>query len=149
MNLRFMCHAGALLRSDCEISNYITAVTRQRPINSNRRKLCSMRTVPRPYKQDKLGVALRKPMGFTCELLLWEAGSWGREQFGNQSKGNVCSWTPLPRPYKQDKLGVALRKPMGFTCELLLWEAGSWGREQFGNQSKGNVCSWKPLPRNG
>jgi hypothetical protein len=52
-------HVVALLGNDSEISNYTTAVTRQRPVNSNRGTVFSVRFVPRCYKQDKLGVAVR------------------------------------------------------------------------------------------
>jgi hypothetical protein len=31
-----------------------------------------------------------------CALLLLEAGSCGRGQFGTQRKGNVSRWKPLP-----------------------------------------------------
>jgi hypothetical protein len=30
---------------------------------------------------------VKQPLGFSCELLLWEAGSWGREKFGNPEEG--------------------------------------------------------------
>jgi hypothetical protein len=39
------------------------------------------------YKQDKLEITVRESLGFSCELLLLEAGSWGREQFGNPEEG--------------------------------------------------------------
>jgi hypothetical protein len=52
-----------------------------------------MRSVPRCYKQNKLGAGVseevvsewvRELLRFSpCELLLLEAGSWGRGQFGN------------------------------------------------------------------
>jgi hypothetical protein len=51
-------HVDALLGYDSEINNYSTAVTKQRPINSNRGKVFSVRSVPRCYKQDKSGVAV-------------------------------------------------------------------------------------------
>jgi hypothetical protein len=42
----------------------------------------SVRSVPRCYKQNKLGV--RELLGFSrCELLLLEAGSCGQVPFGN------------------------------------------------------------------
>jgi hypothetical protein len=51
-------HVEQLLRNDCEISNYTTAVTRQRTVNSNRGIVFSVQSVPRCYK-DKLGVAVK------------------------------------------------------------------------------------------
>jgi hypothetical protein len=44
-----------LLGNDREISNYTTAVTRQWPVNRNRKTLFSVQSVPRCYKQEKLG----------------------------------------------------------------------------------------------
>jgi hypothetical protein len=46
-------HVDLLLGNDREISNYTTAVTRQRSVN-NRRRVFYVRPVPRWYKQDKL-----------------------------------------------------------------------------------------------
>jgi hypothetical protein len=51
-------HVDWMLSNDCEISNYTTAVTRQQPVNSNRGKVFSARSVSRCYKQDNLGVAV-------------------------------------------------------------------------------------------
>jgi hypothetical protein len=39
------------------LSNYITAITRQQPVNSNREMVFSMQSVPRCYKQGQLAVA--------------------------------------------------------------------------------------------
>jgi hypothetical protein len=47
-------HVDQLLGNDCEICNYTTAVTRQRPVNSNRGMIFSVQSVPRCYKKDKL-----------------------------------------------------------------------------------------------
>lgn len=47
-----------LLGNDYEISNYTTVVTRQWPVNSSRRSVLSLRSVPRCYKQVQLVVAL-------------------------------------------------------------------------------------------
>jgi hypothetical protein len=58
MNLYILWHVDALLGNDRKISNYITAVTRQRPVNNNRGTVFSLRSMPRCYKQDKLGVEL-------------------------------------------------------------------------------------------
>jgi hypothetical protein len=49
-------HVDPLLGNRHEISDYTTAVTRQRPLNSNRRMVFSVPSMPR-CKQDKLGVA--------------------------------------------------------------------------------------------
>jgi hypothetical protein len=49
-------HVDSLLGNDREISNYTTAVTRQRPVNSKRGTVFCVRPVPKCYKQDKLGV---------------------------------------------------------------------------------------------
>jgi hypothetical protein len=43
-----------LLGNDREINDYTTAVTRQQPVNSNRRTVFSVRSVPRCYKQGQL-----------------------------------------------------------------------------------------------
>jgi hypothetical protein len=50
-------HVDTLLGNDRERSNYTTAVTRQRPVNSNRGMVFSVRSVPRCCKQDKLEVS--------------------------------------------------------------------------------------------
>jgi hypothetical protein len=76
-----------LLGNDREISNYTTAITMQRLVNSNRGIVFSARSVPRCYKQYNL--AIKITLWFSCcELLLWETGSSGREQFGNPEKGD-------------------------------------------------------------
>jgi hypothetical protein len=49
-------HVYPLLGNDREIRNYSTNVTRQRPVNSNKETVFSVRFVPRCYKQDKFGV---------------------------------------------------------------------------------------------
>jgi hypothetical protein len=49
-----LCHVDPLLGSHLEIRNYTTAVTRQGPVNCNRRTVFIVRLVP-----DKLGVSLR------------------------------------------------------------------------------------------
>jgi hypothetical protein len=48
-----MWQVDSLLSNDCEISYYTTAVTRRRPVNSNRRTVFYLLSVPR-YQQDKL-----------------------------------------------------------------------------------------------
>jgi hypothetical protein len=78
-------HVDPLLGNDREIKNYVTAVTSQRPVKSNRRTVFSVRSVLRCYKQDKLGIELlswlvgelvRGQLGFSrFELLLLEGGS--------------------------------------------------------------------------
>jgi hypothetical protein len=57
-SLYFLRHVDLLLGNDREINNYTLAVTRQPPVNSNRETVFSVRSVPRCYKQDKLGVAV-------------------------------------------------------------------------------------------
>jgi hypothetical protein len=47
-----MWHVDTLLGNDRKISNYTTAVTSTRPVNSKRGKVFSTRSVPRCYKQD-------------------------------------------------------------------------------------------------
>jgi hypothetical protein len=58
--LNIMSHIVTLLGNDHEISNYITAVTWQRPANGNRKHMFSVRSVPRCDKQEKLGVAVER-----------------------------------------------------------------------------------------
>jgi hypothetical protein len=76
-----------LLGNSREISNYTTAIIRQRPVNRNRRTVFSVWSVPICYKQNMLWELVngwwvsewvRGLLLFSCfELLLWEAGSWG------------------------------------------------------------------------
>jgi hypothetical protein len=43
--------------------------------------------VPRCYNQDQLAAVIRKLLRFSrCELLLLEAGNWGRGQFGDPAE---------------------------------------------------------------
>jgi hypothetical protein len=51
-------HVDPFLARDHEISNDTAAVARQRPLNSNRGNVFSVRSVPRCYKQDKLGAVV-------------------------------------------------------------------------------------------
>jgi hypothetical protein len=80
-----------LLGNDREISKYPTAVTRQRPVNTNRGKVFPLRSVPRCYNQYKLEAAVLNNRWSTvvvsccCEKLVAEAG----ESSGIQKKGNV------------------------------------------------------------
>jgi hypothetical protein len=70
-------HAYPLLGNDHEISRYATAITRNRLVNSNRKTVFSVLSVPTYYKQDKWGVSqsAREPLRFRrSELLLLEAG---------------------------------------------------------------------------
>jgi hypothetical protein len=62
------------------------AVTRQRPINSNRGMMVSMQSMLRCYKH-KLGAAVRELLGFSCccEKLAAEVG----DSSGTQRKGNI------------------------------------------------------------
>jgi hypothetical protein len=53
---------------DRQISIYTTAVTRQRPVNSNKGTVFYVRFVPRCYKRGKLRD--RGVLQFSCELLL-------------------------------------------------------------------------------
>jgi hypothetical protein len=54
VTVNILWHVDPLLRNDCEIRNYTTATARQRPFNSNRGTVFSVRSTPRCYKQDKL-----------------------------------------------------------------------------------------------
>jgi hypothetical protein len=102
----------SLLSNGYEISNYTTAVTRLRlrrtrtqQLYSSRRKVFSVRSVPRCYKQDKLvrckslsrvewnwvsELVSEYVSGVLrygrCEMLLTEAGHWGRLELGNQEE---------------------------------------------------------------
>jgi hypothetical protein len=51
---RILWNIDLLLGNDREISNYTTAVTRQRSLNSNRGTACSVRSVLRCHKKDNL-----------------------------------------------------------------------------------------------
>jgi hypothetical protein len=52
-----------LLGNDREISNYLTAITRQWSIKSNRGMVFSVQSVPRCYKQGELAVAFSEELG--------------------------------------------------------------------------------------
>jgi hypothetical protein len=67
-----LCYSVLLLDNDSEISNYKTAVTRQQPVNSNRGRVFSVRSVPNCYKEDQSVIDLvREPLEISCcELLL-------------------------------------------------------------------------------
>jgi hypothetical protein len=95
-------HVDPLLGNDREISNYTTAVTRQRPVNSNRGMMFSVRSLPKCYKQDKLELSsvswlvsewVRGLLLYSRELWLLEAGIQGRRQFGNPEEGTVHRWS--------------------------------------------------------
>jgi hypothetical protein len=100
--------ADPLLSNDRVMSNYTMAAIRQQPVNSNRGMVFSMISVPRCYKQAKLGVrselvgklvSVRGLLGLSCcESLLIEAGSWRRGQFGNPEEGEC---PPLEATTKQ------------------------------------------------
>jgi hypothetical protein len=90
-----------LLGNDCEISNYTTAVAKQRlckqtwtqQLHCNRGMGFCTWSMRRCYKQDKwvsewVSEWVREPLGFSShELLLWEAGSCGRGKFRNPEEG--------------------------------------------------------------
>jgi hypothetical protein len=67
-SILILWHVDPLLGNDSEIINYLTAITRQQPIKSNREMVFNMRFSH-------------------CELLLWEAGSWDWGKFGNPEEG--------------------------------------------------------------
>jgi hypothetical protein len=84
--------------------SYKTAVTRQDPVNSNKWAVFSVRSVPRRYSrtvihfnsqiwvelvgEDWVNQVARGLLGLNrCELLLREAGSWGRGYFGKPKEG--------------------------------------------------------------
>jgi hypothetical protein len=77
-------HVEPLLGNDHEKNNDTKSVTRQRPVNSRRGKVFSVRFVPRYCKQyEWVKILLR----ISRELLLLEAGSWGQRQFRNPEEG--------------------------------------------------------------
>jgi hypothetical protein len=103
----------SLLGNGREISNYTTAVfsqrlrkqTRTQKLHSNRETAFSLRSFPRCYKQDNLGVGwwvselVRETLRFSHrEMLLLEAGSWGQGQFG---KPEEWEHPPLKADTKQ------------------------------------------------
>jgi hypothetical protein len=49
-------YVDPLLGNGNEMSNYTTAVTRQQPVNDDIGIMFSVQSVPKCYKQDKLGV---------------------------------------------------------------------------------------------
>jgi hypothetical protein len=62
----------------------------------------STRYMPSCCNQDKLAVAVREQLRFSrCELLLCQAGSWGRRKFGNPEDGEC---PPLEAATKQRQL---------------------------------------------
>jgi hypothetical protein len=63
IQIRSLWHVDPLLGNDREISKYTAAVTRKRPVNSNRGMVFSVRSLPRCYKQDKLGVEFTELVG--------------------------------------------------------------------------------------
>jgi hypothetical protein len=80
-----MWYVVPLLGNDREICKYAAAVTRQRPVNNSGGTVFPTRSVPKYYKQGNLGAGVS---WITAGVqLLWEAGSWGRGQFGNQEEG--------------------------------------------------------------
>jgi hypothetical protein len=67
-----MWHVGPLLCNNSKVSNYTKSIAMKRPINSNRERVFSTRSVPRCCKHDMLVVELvREELGsIHCELLL-------------------------------------------------------------------------------
>jgi hypothetical protein len=64
------------------------------------KEIFSKRSVSRCYNQDHLAVAVRELLGFSrCELLLLQAGTWGRGYLGNPEEGD---WKPLPSNGSED-----------------------------------------------
>jgi ribosomal protein S26 len=63
---------------DCKMSSYTTDVTSQRPVNSKRGTVFSVWSLPRCYKQYKLGVSC-------CfeKLVVMAEGSSGTQRKGN------------------------------------------------------------------
>jgi hypothetical protein len=85
-----------------EMSVACRPVTRQRPRNKELYNGRCLVTVPQTTK-------FPRPLGFSrCELLLllWEACSWGRRQFGNPEEGE--------------------RPPLGATAEQRLMKTWLW-----------------------
>jgi hypothetical protein len=108
------------IRSKQELWSQQPAVTRQLPVNFNRRIVFSAQSVPMAahvtmdyvmaslnnnYIATEERCFLRGPcrelLGFNrCELLLLEAGGWGRERSGTQEKGER---PPLEAAAKQQQ----------------------------------------------
>jgi hypothetical protein len=95
---------------------------RQRENTAIMDETLSTRSVPICYKQLQL---VREYLGFChCELLLLEAGSWGRGQFGNPEEGE---YHPLKADTKQrqwrcdcDQSHWMVVKIL-YTCYCSLW----------------------------
>jgi hypothetical protein len=79
-----MWHVDPLLGNDSNISNYTRTVIRQRPVNSNRGTMCSVRSVSICYKQGQLAVGAgdRTARFSRCELLLSETGRQAGDSSG-------------------------------------------------------------------
>jgi hypothetical protein len=69
------------VRADgCTHNNKVCHAIAKQQLHCNRRMVFSTQSVPKCYKQGQLVVAVRELLWFgRCELLLWEAGSWGQE----------------------------------------------------------------------
>jgi hypothetical protein len=78
-----------IYNSRCYVTAPQTSIfPRQRQNTAIMQDMFSTRSVPRCFTKDQLAVAVRKLLGFSCgELLLLEAGIWGREHFGNPQEG--------------------------------------------------------------
>jgi hypothetical protein len=99
--------ARQLYNNHCEVTAPQTSILPGHKLNSNRGTVISVRSVPRCYKQDKLGVSQSFSEESTsevvqwvhkqsrCELLLLETGSFGQGQFGNPEEGERLLLKPL------------------------------------------------------
>jgi hypothetical protein len=113
-------HVNPLPGNERGISICTTAVTRQRPVDSSRGAVFSLRSVLRYSKQDKLGVAVSYISDGV--QLLWavtvRSCSWGRGQFGNPEEGER---PPLKAAAKQ-RLVRTVTDWEDLVCHILICE---------------------------
>jgi hypothetical protein len=78
-----------LYNNHCSVTALKTSMfPRQQENTAVMGKTFSVQSIRRCYNQDQLSVAVREILGFSrCDLLLWEAGSWGQGQFRNLEEG--------------------------------------------------------------
>jgi hypothetical protein len=95
------------------------AVTRRRPVNNNKVMVFPERSLPCLYNELSW-VLERKPLRFSrCELLLWEAGSWGRGYFGNPEERE----SPLLEAATTERLMKILTDWEVLMCPIVICEA--------------------------
>jgi hypothetical protein len=100
------------------IRNYVSAVIRVQPVNSNRWEAFSMQSVSTCYDDVYIGVVVSVAVwdGATRSVLSMQAATW-----------------PVV-PVELQLLWYPLRSR---SCELMLWEAGCCGRGQLRNPEEG------------